>query len=169
MVILITGATHTGKTAYAQKLLEKHQYPCLSIDHLKMGLIRSGQTTLTPMDDDKLTDYLWPILREMVKTAIENKQNLIVEGCYIPFDWQKDFGAEYLQHIQYVCLVMSQRYVQEHFTEILSYANTIEHRLDDSGLSKESLMEENRHYLDCCIAHNLPHILIDGEYELPEI
>ena len=64
---------------------------------------------------------------------------------------------------------MSQRYVQEHFAEILSYANTIEHRLDDSGLSKESLMEENRHYLDCCIAHNLPHILIDGEYELPEI
>ena len=86
MIILIGGATHTGKTAYAQKLLEKYKYPYLSIDHLKMGLIRSGQTDLTPMDDDKLTDYLWPIVREMVKTAIENGQNLIVEGCYIPFD-----------------------------------------------------------------------------------
>ena len=96
MVILICGATHTGKTAYAQKLLEQHGYPYVSIDHLKMGLIRSGQTSLTPMDDDKLTDYLWPIVREMVKTAIENKQNLIVEGCYIPFDWQKDFESEYL-------------------------------------------------------------------------
>ena len=100
MVYLIGGATHAGKTAYAQKLLEKYQYPYLSIDHLKMGLIRSGQTALTPMDDDKLTDYLWPILREMVKTAIENKQNLIVEGCYIPFDWKKDFSEEYKDHIK---------------------------------------------------------------------
>ena len=96
MIILIGGASHTGKTLLAQRLLEKYHYPYLSIDHLKMGLIRSGNTDLTPMDDDKLTDYLWPIVREMVKTAIENKQNLIVEGCYIPFDWQKDFEPEYL-------------------------------------------------------------------------
>ena len=80
MILLIAGASHTGKTLLAQRLLEQYHYPYLSIDHLKMGLIRSGQTTLTPMDDDKLTDYLWPILREMVKTAIENGQNLIVEG-----------------------------------------------------------------------------------------
>ena len=69
MVILITGASHVGKTALAQRLLEKYKFPYLSIDHLKMGLIRSGQTELTPLDDDKLTDYLWPIVREMIKTA----------------------------------------------------------------------------------------------------
>ena len=96
MIILIAGASHTGKTCLAQRLLVKHGYPYLSIDHLKMGLIRSGNTHLTPMDDDKLTDYLWPIVREMVKTAIENKQNLIVEGCYIPFTWQDDFSEDYL-------------------------------------------------------------------------
>ena len=48
-----------------------------------MGLIRSGITDLTPEDDDELTDYLWPIVREIIKTAVENEQNLIVEGCYI--------------------------------------------------------------------------------------
>ena len=96
MVILIVGASHTGKTAFAQKLLEKLKYPYLSIDHLKMGLIRSGNTKLTPMDDNELTKYLWPIVREMIKTAIENNQNLIIEGCYIPFDWQNDFDKEYL-------------------------------------------------------------------------
>lgn len=31
MIILITGASHTGKTALAQKLLEKYKYPYLSI------------------------------------------------------------------------------------------------------------------------------------------
>ena len=102
MIILITGASHTGKTALAQKLLEKYKYPYLSIDHLKMALIRSGNTELTPMSDDKdLTAYLWPIVREMIKTAIENNQNLIVEGCYIPFDWQKDFDSKYLERANY--------------------------------------------------------------------
>ena len=166
MVILIGGATHTGKTAYAQKLLEKYQYPYLSIDHLKMGLIRSGQTRLTPMDDDKLTDYLWPIVREMVKTAIENRQNLMVEGCYIPFDWQKDFDAGYLEHIRYVCLVMSRQYIRDHFADIQKYANVIEKRLEDSGLNEEALIEENEHNLARCIACRLPYILIEGEYSL---
>ena len=81
MIILISGASHTGKTLLAQKLLEKYKYPILSIDLLKMGLIRSGNTSLTPEDDEKLEEYLWPIIREMIKTAIENKQSLIIEGA----------------------------------------------------------------------------------------
>ena len=100
MVILITGASHTGKTLLAQRMLEKNKYPYLSVDHLKMGLIRSGNTSLTPEDDDKLTEYLWPIVREMIKTAIENDQNLVVEGCYVPFDWRKDLDDEYLRSIR---------------------------------------------------------------------
>ena len=166
MIILIAGASHTGKTAYAQKLLKKYQYPYLSMDHLKMGLIRSGQTELTPMDDEKLTDYLWPIVREMVKTAIENGQNLIVEGCYIPFDWEKHFDREYLAHIQYVCLVMSRGYIETRFADIQGYASVIERRLDDSGLSREDLISANEYNLAQCVANNLPYILIDGEYSL---
>ena len=166
MVILIAGASHTGKTAYAQRLLEKYQYPYLSIDHLKMGLIRSGQTRLTPMDDDKLTEYLWPIVRELVKTAIENGQNLIVEGCYIPFDWQKDFDEAYLAHIQYVCLVMSRQYIEAHFADIQGYASVIEHRLEDSDLNKEELIAENESNLSQCMMRKLPYILIDKSYEV---
>ena len=150
MIILIAGASHTGKTLLAQRLLEKYYYPYLSIDHLKMGLIRSGQTTLTPMDDDKLTNYLWPIVREMVKTAIENQQHLIVEGCYIPFDWQKDFSEEYRKQIRYVCLIMSRNYIESHFDDIRSHGSAIEQRLDDSGLSKDSLIRDNENTLRLC-------------------
>ena len=117
MIVLIAGASHTGKTALAQRLLEKYKYPYLSIDHLKMGLIRSGNTALTPMDDEKLEEYLWPIVREMIKTAIENGQNLIVEGCYIPFDWQKDFDAEYLKNVKYYCLILSESYINARFDD----------------------------------------------------
>ncbi|MCR5436943.1 MAG: hypothetical protein K6E97_07760 [Treponema sp.] len=37
------------------------------------------------------------------KTAIKNKQNLIVEDRYIPFDWRKDFEAEYISEIKFIC------------------------------------------------------------------
>ena len=167
MIVLIGGASHTGKTAYAQKLLEKYKYPYLSIDHLKMGLIRSGQTNLTPVDDEKLTDYLWPIVREMIKTAIENGQNLVVEGCYIPFDWKKDFSEEYRAHIRYVCLVMSRRYIEKHFDDIREKASIIEQRLDDSGLDREELIRENEENLAGCVAHGLLYILVDDTYDVP--
>ena len=166
MIILITGASHTGKTALAQKLLEKYKYPYLSIDHLKMGLIRSGNTELTPLSDDKeLTEYLWPIVREMIKTATENKQNLIVEGCYIPLDWQKDFTKEYLENIKYCFLVMSENYIKMHFDEIKKYAGVIENRLDDD-CTIDSLLKDNAQVLELCQKHNANYVLIDGEYKI---
>lgn len=167
MIILITGASHTGKTALAQKLLEKYNYPYLSIDHLKMGLIRSGNTELTPLSGDvELTAYLWPIVREMMKTAIENEQNLIVEGCYIPFDWQKDFEKEYLQNIRYYCLVMSEEYIRKHFTDIKRYANIIEKRMDDSCCTLESVLDDNAQYLERVKEYGVNYILINDKYEI---
>lgn len=167
MIILITGASHTGKTALAQRLLEKYKYPYLSIDHLKMGLIRSGNTPLTPSSDDRdLTAFLWPIVCEMIKTAIENKQNLVVEGCYIPFDWQKDFGSEYLESIQYYCLVMSEGYIRSHFSDIKEYANTIENRLDDEGCTMEKVLDENAKMLDLAQKHHVNYLLIENQYEI---
>ena len=166
MVILITGASHTGKTALAQKLLEKYHYPYLSLDHLKMGLIRSRNTDLTPMSDDEdLTAYLWPIAREMVKTAIENRQNLVVEGCYIPFDWEKDFSREYLRQIRYCCLVMSEGYIRRHFADIRKYANIIEDRLEDS-CTMDSVLEDNTRMLELAKKHRVPYLLMEDSYDI---
>ena len=167
MIVLITGASHTGKTALAQNLLEKYKYPYLSIDHLKMGLIRSGNTDLTPMSDDMdLTAYLWPIVREMIKTAIENKQNLIVEGCYIPFDWHRDFDSEYLENIQYFCLVMSEQYIRNRFADINKYANVIENRLNDEWCTMDSVLADNAKILALAQKHNVNYILIEDNYEI---
>ncbi len=165
MIILIAGASHTGKTNLAQELLEKYKYPYLSIDHLKMGLIRSGHTTLTPSDNDKLTVYLWPIIKEIIKTSIENEQNLIVEGCYIPFDWAKDFEANYLLHIKYVCLVMSENYIIHNFKKIRDYASVIEERSEDCSYTLDSVLEENSKTLKMCQQYDVNYILIDTDYK----
>lgn len=167
MIILITGASHTGKTALSQRLLEKYKYPYLSIDHLKMGLIRSGHTTLTPEDEDEaLTEYLWPVVREMIKTAIENTQNLIVEGCYIPFTWAEDFEQEYLDEIRFYCLVMSDKYIENHFEDIKKYASVIEERLDDEGCTLEMVRRDNARMLEQCLKYGAEYILIDEEYRV---
>lgn len=136
MIILIAGASHTGKTVLAQKMLEKYKIPYFSIDHLKMGLIRSGNTNLTPEDDVELGEYLWPIIREMIKTAIENSQNL----------------------------VMSETYINSNFNQIKEYANAVENRLDDSWCTKEFVLEENAHHFEMCKKYGCNYILIDEAY-----
>lgn len=166
MVVLITGASHTGKTLLAQKILEEYKIPYLSIDHLKMGLIRSGYTQLTPMEDEALTDYLWPILREIIKTAIENGQNLTIEGCYIPFDWKKAFEEKYLAQIKYYCLIMSRSYIKEHFPEIKKYAGVIENRMDDNSCTMDTVLQDNAYYLEQAQKHGLEYLLIEEAYQI---
>ena len=169
MIVLLTGASHTGKTALAQRLLERYQYPYLSIDHLKMGLIRAGYTGLTPMSEEaELTAYLWPVVREMIKTAIENKQNLIVEGCYVPLDWRKDFSEEERKEIRSYLLIMSEKYIRNCFDRIKKYACVIENRLDDSDYTLEGALEENKKLLDSAHACGAEYILIDKEYRVSE-
>lgn len=168
MVVLITGASHTGKTLLAQKILERHHFPYLSIDHLKMGLIRSGYTDLTPEDDRELTAYLWPVVREMIKTAVENRQNLVVEGGYIPFGWETDFPEEYRKDIRYCCLVMSRPYIERHFSDILAHACAIEQRREDSFCTKAFLLRENAYYRAMCEKYGYPMIWIDKEYAVEE-
>ncbi len=165
MVILISGATHVGKTKLAQALLETCLYPYLSIDHLKMGLIRSGFCPLSVEDDEELTAFMWPILREMIKTAIENEQNLSIEGCYIPFDWENSFSESYRDAIHYVCLCMSEGYIDENYDEIMSHASDIESRLDDSYATKTQLKTENQFYLDGCRQYGCEYWLIEQDYD----
>lgn len=165
MVILISGATHTGKTKLAQKLLVRHKFTYLSIDHLKMGLIKSGYTKLTTEDSiEKLTKYLWPVIVGIIKTNIENNQNIIIEGCYIPFDYQKYFNDDYLSHIQYKCIIFSEAYCRKNYADIIKNASNIETR--DGQVSLEMILYENHYYLENCKAYNCDYLLIKDKYQV---
>ncbi len=166
MVILIAGTSHTGKTLLAQNLLEKYKYPYLSIDHLKMGLIRSKNTNLNVEDDEKLTEYLWKIIKEIIKTNIENKQNIIIEGCYIPYEWKKDFDKEYLKEIQYICLIMTEDYIRKNYDDIIKYENIIEFRKIKEDFDIEELVKENNYNLKMCKKYKNKYILIEDKYDI---
>ena len=166
MVILIAGSSHTGKTLLAQQLLEKYKYPYLSIDHLKMGLIRSENTNLTVSEDKKLTEYLWNIVKEIIKTNIENDQNIIIEGCYIPFDWKKYFKENYLKKIKYICLIMTEEYIKNNLNKIIEYENSIENRIVKGDININKIIEENKYNLEMCKRFQNKYILIDKKYKI---
>lgn len=168
MIILIGGSSHVGKTLISQKLIEKYHFPCTSLDHLKMGFIRTGKTDLTVEDDYQMRYWLWPFAAEMIKTAIENNQNMILEGCYIPVEWKESFTEEYLHQIRCVYIVMSENYLRKNFHLLSDYANVIEKRLDDE-LDLERLITCSKEFKEGCIQHNIPYIEIDKEYKLDEI
>lgn len=164
MIYIITGASHTGKTALAQRMLEQYKYPYLSMDHLKMGLIRSGNTNLTPNDDSELTAYLWPIVCGIIKTAVENRQNLIVEGCYVPPNWESYFEDDYLLKVKCLCLVMTENYIRNNISDIKEYANVIERRIDDH-IDVQALITDNHRYF-FYKGKNTEILLIDKEYDI---
>lgn len=164
MIILISGATHVGKTNLAQKLMEKYHYPYTSIDHIKMGLKRTGM--INDIDGDELTEVIWPIIREIIKTIIENEQDAIIEGCYIPQNWKESFDEDYLKNIKCVYLIMSQKYIEKHFDSIRKYASIIEDRGDDEDCTIDRIKDENRIYLERCKKYNCEYILIDDKYNV---
>jgi len=168
MIYLISGASHTGKTNLAQKLMVKYQIPYISMDHVKMGLVRSGLVPNYVEQDDKIQEVLWPVIREMIKTAVENEQNMIVEGCYLPFHWKEEFGDDYLEDIRGIYLIMSTEYIENHFEDIKKYASVIEDRGEDTDCTKEWIMEINREYLENCKKFCCEYMLITDKYDVDE-
>ncbi len=165
MIILIGGSSHVGKTFFAQKLLEYLHYPYISLDHLKMGFIRTNRTKLTVNDDFEMRSFLWPFAAEIIKTALENSQNLIVEGCYIPENWKYSFSEAELNEIRSVFLIMSESYLRSQFDQVCKYSNVIEQRLCDE-LDLERLIQCSNDFRESCKRDLTPYIEIDDRFDV---
>lgn len=162
-ILFLTGATHSGKTLLADRLMKRYGIPVFSLDLLKMGLIRSGKTALTPLDDDALTEELWPIVREMARTAIENGRSLIIEGGYVPWDWAESFQPEGRRHLFAAALVMTPSYVEAHYGDILRHAEAAEKRMGPPP-SKEELLAEHVKTAEMAARHGFHVIRIEKDY-----
>ena len=168
MIILIGGSSHVGKTLLAQKLLEKLNYPYLSLDHLKMMFIRGRLTDLTCEDDYEMRYFLWPYAAELIKTAIENKQNMIVEGCYIPSEWRDQFTDEYLKDIKCFFITMSEEYLKKNISLVADKGSVIEQRIDDE-VDLERLINCSKEFKEEAEKYDIPVIEITDRYDIDEI
>lgn len=169
MVILISGASHTGKTLVSQKLMEELNFPYISMDHLKMGMIRSQRMKISPESSIKeITKELWPTVKEIICTAIENNQNLIIEGCYVPENVRNEFDVYYLNNMFFCFLVFHQDYIINNYEDILNYENIIEKRESISFRDELQVQieRENKYFLDLCEKYQYPLILIKNKFNM---
>ncbi len=164
MIWLLTGASHTGKTALARRILVARPRLSLSLDLLKMGCIRGGLTALTPEDDDALAAFLWPVVRGVMRTALENGQDLLIEGGYIPEDWEEDFTADERRFIRYGGLVMTETYIRTHWADILAHGCDAERRKDPSWTMADALADNAQHEA-ACLRRGLPILYIREDWE----
>ncbi len=168
MIILIGGTSCTGKTFLAQKLLEKYRIPYFSIDHLKMGIYRSDRDCgFTPLDEDEIiTEKLWPIIREMIKTMIENNQSGIIEGCYLLPEQVEALRNKYPEDIISFYLIFSTPYIREHFDSgIIKYRNVIENRGAKEDRPITQFIEEHDKLKRKCIQNDAKYFEIEQNYE----
>ena len=171
MVILISGASCVGKTNMAQKLLEKYRIPYLSIDHIKMGLFRSGNDYgFSPESEDEIiTQKLWPIIKGILLTNIENNQNIIIEGCYLPENIN-ELEENYLSKIIYFNIIFSENYIKENiYKNIYEKRNIIEKRqyfIENKDTLINEYINDNKKYKEKCIKNNINYFEIKNDYEL---
>ena len=172
MVILIGGAGHAGKTYMAQKLLEKYHYPYLSLDHLKMGLYRADiGCGFTPLDStEHISEKLWPIIAGIIKTNIENKQNITIEGCYLLPYLINGLDEEYRKNIISFYLDFSQNYIERFYDEkMLRFRDVIEARGYENSFTKEQHIEETRHLKELYAKENYFEITADYQTEIEQV
>lgn len=168
MVILIGGASCTGKTVMAQRLLEKYHIPYLSIDHIKMGLFRSGMDYgFTPNDDeDELTVKLWPVVRGIIMTNIENGQHIVIEGCYLPQARIRELEPEYLKQIIPLYIGFSENYIINKFElGILGHQSEIERKENDGYINKENLLCFHKRTKQRCKDNDIMYFEINEDYK----
>ena len=151
----------------AQKLLEKYKYPYLSIDHLKMGLYRADiECGFTPYDSTEcIGNRLWPILKGIIMTNIENEQNLIIEGAYLLPDKINELDEEYRKNIISFYLCFSETYIRNYFeSRVLYYRCAIEARGYENSDTLADFILENENQRKLCEKFNVKFFEIKDDY-----
>lgn len=168
MIILISAPGGTGKTLMAQKLLEKYHIPYLCIDHLKMGLYRGDKhCSFTPLDNTEVIgDNLWPILKGIIKTNIENEQHIVIEGCYILPRYLKDFDVNYSEKIIPIFMGFSRNYIQKNFeSSIKKYRNAVEIRNWPEDRTLNRLIKEHKEFKALCLQAGVKYFEMENDYD----
>lgn len=152
----------------AQRLLERYHIPYLSLDHIKMGFIRGNENCefKATDSDDIISEKIWPFVKGIIKTNIENDQHLIIEGCYIPTTYKEDFEPEYLEHMIELYLGFSEHYIKSQFSSsILAYKSVIEHKeFDDAYMNIDNFVRLHYEQEQKCKMNQMNYFKINEDY-----
>ena len=153
MIVLIGGISAVGKTSIAKSLLTRRGIPYFSIDMLMMGMYRGidncGFTPLSPLEE--IVEKIWPIVREMIKTDIENNLDYLFEGFQILPRHIPAISDIYRKDILAYFITFSEKFIAENYEMIKKRRSEVENRSDIEGkesmiANSKRLIEEGNHY-----------------------
>lgn len=167
MVTFIGGYSCAGKTKLVKRLMGEVKIPYFSIDYLKMGLFRSNKDCrFTPLDnDDHIANILWPIIREMAYTYIENGQNIVIGGCYIMPEQINYIEEKYKEYIRFVFIGFPENYIRDNFESgIIANKGVEEDRANEDERPISAFIEGHNELRNRALALKQKFYMIDGEY-----
>lgn len=164
MIILIGGTSCTGKTRLAKILMRQFAIPYFSLDILMMGIYRSNHDCGFCPDnpDHSVAEKMWPIVREMIKTDVENGRNQIYEGVQIRPDFLAELASEYSKSTRSFFITFSESYIRTGYNEIIKHRTTVETRNDWPCL--EEMLESNQKLTRECRIHGCETLEIKKDY-----
>lgn len=82
MLYLIGGASRSGKSIVARRLLHERGIPYFSLDFLMMGLVNGlPELGFDPDQPSRVTaEKLWPLLRAVLVNILETEVDYLIEG-----------------------------------------------------------------------------------------
>jgi 2-phosphoglycerate kinase len=97
LLYIIGGAARAGKTIIAQEFLERSQVPFLSLDLLKMSLVKGmPEAGIDPQESSRrLAIRLWPVVRGLASTILENARDYLIEGDMILPSQVREISADF--------------------------------------------------------------------------
>ena len=168
MVILLGGTGCTGKTMLANRLMRKTNIPYFPLDHLMMGIYRGmPDCGFTPLDDQfDLGEKMWPVIKGLIMTNIENDHSLILEGFQLLPHLVRDFPAAYLDQTLPVFLLFSEDYIRGNFDEgIMKNRSAVERRGDIDDITAEKMVIDTVRLREQCIKHEVTFFEIKNDFE----
>jgi len=168
MVILVGGTGCTGKTLFAYHLMKETNFPYFPLDHLMMAIYRGiPNCGFDPMDDQfVLGGKMWPVIKGLIMTNIENDHNIILEGIQLLPHLLSDFPHDYLDNILSVFLFFSDRYIKDNFDgKIIKYRSAIENRSDIDDITPAKLISETRRLIEHCINNRIVFFEIENDFD----
>ena len=165
-IILIGGVGCTGKTTFAAQLMKKHAMPYFPVDYLMMGLTRSGLANHFSATDtaELIGQELWPIVKAMVMTSIENKHSMVFEGFQLLPKYMATFEAAYQAHVVPLCLGFSNDYIDEHFTGSIANFRSQTEKRSFSDERIQHMKSENAKMKIECAKYKIPFFEATSSY-----
>jgi hypothetical protein len=134
MIYIVSGASRSGKTIVAKKMLKEMQVPYMSTDCVMMGFMHGVEKVNLhdKMWPDEIAVKIWGFLKHFILTLMHSEEDYLIEGeAFLP-NLVKELMDAYPENLRVVFIGYSSANLTEKVKDVKKYAS------DHDWLNKES-------------------------------